>query len=133
MLIWNRHEDVGAYVQERVGTKIFPPFTTLGVINDQSQITAGIVFNCWTGPDVELTIANDGGLHRRLIMATAFYVYHDLKCVRGSITVRKSDQKTYETALKFGFKVEGIKRLGFGDDDAVIMGMMRHECRWIRN
>jgi hypothetical protein len=133
MLVWDRHLEVGNYVQERVGTKIFPPFTTLGIVNEEGEVMAGIVFNCWTGPDVELTIANDGGLHRQLIKATALYVYNDLKCVRGSITVRKNDQKTYETALKFGFKVEGIKRRGFGDDDAVIMGMVRDECRWIRN
>jgi hypothetical protein len=130
MLVWDRNEDVAAYVQGKVGIIIYPPFTALGTTNRAGEITAGIVFNCWNGADVDLTIANDGGLNRSLIYATARYVFNDMKCSRGTIIVRKKDQKTYETALKFGFKPEGEKRLGFGDDDAVIMGMVKAECPW---
>lgn len=132
-LVFDRHDEVAKYVSDRIGRGLFPPFTALGYENSAGQMTAGIVFNCWTGHDIDLTIANDGGLHRQLIWATAKYVLDQLGCSRGTIIVKKSDQKTYETALKFGFKVEGIKRFGFGDEDAVIMGMTREDCRWLRS
>jgi hypothetical protein len=133
MLACGRDAEVAKYVQERVSTILFPPFTALGWADDKGKITAGIVFNCWNGPDVELTIANDSGLNRSLIYATAQYVFDQMKCARCSITVQTKDLKTYETALKFGFRVEGVKRRGFGDEDAIIMGMVREDCRWMRN
>ncbi|TIS09885.1 MAG: hypothetical protein E5X10_22875 [Mesorhizobium sp.] len=54
-----------------------------------------------------------------------------LGCVRCSITVRATDFYTQSLAHKFGFRIEGIKRLGFGDQDAIIFGLLAGECRWL--
>jgi hypothetical protein len=49
--IWghDRHgERVARFVGERCGSIIYPPFTAMG-IERSGQITAGVVFNCYTG------------------------------------------------------------------------------------
>lgn len=123
----------GALVVEFVslltGQSFVPPATALGRTDEEGQIIAGIVFNCWTGPDIELSVASlPGGISRALLRAASRYVFHEAGCVRASFTTES--QEVVDLALRLGAQTEGRKRHLFGPGrDGVILGILREDWK----
>jgi len=121
-------ERVAAFVGKMVGTEFQPPYTCLGVEHD-GRIVSGIVFNCWTGTDIELTVASvNGHLPRRLLRRAADYVFKELGCIRVSFTTE--NPAVIEMAKRLSAQPEGRKRHLFGPGrDGVILGILREEWK----
>lgn len=121
-------ERVAAFVAQEVGSEIFPPYTCAGIEKD-GRIVAGVVFNCFTGADIEITVASErGAMTRGFLRVCARYVFTTLRCERASITTEKSDVVRF--AERLGGKVEGLKRNQFGPGrDAYLVGILKEE--WV--
>jgi hypothetical protein len=121
-------ERVAHFVGDCVGTVIQPPYTCLG-IEQGGNIVTGIVFNCWTGNDIELTVASTSGhLPRRLLRRAAAYVFGELGCSRVSFTTE--NPAVVEMAKRLSAQPEGRKRHLFGPGrDGVILGILREEWK----
>jgi RimJ/RimL family protein N-acetyltransferase len=134
-----------AAVAEWVGSRIphvgsgegFGPCVALGVEGEDGPLIGGVVFSNWQPGcrSIEASFASDTArwLTRRLITQILSYPFGQLGCQRiTAITPRKA--KAARRFLDaFGFRREGLVRKGFGDDDAVISGMLRREwegSRW---
>lgn len=117
---------VAVYVGEKVGSVIVPPFTTLGV-ERAGQIVAGVVFNVWTGPDVQLTIAAEpGAVTRAFLRRVGRYLTEELGCIRA--TIETEQPHVADIALRMGGKVEGTKRDLYGEGrDGVVIGVLRRD------
>jgi RimJ/RimL family protein N-acetyltransferase len=50
-----------------------------------------------------------------------------LKCARITSQTPKRNRRARQFLQKFGFKQEGCVRLGFGDDDSIISGLLASE------
>jgi hypothetical protein len=122
---------VASLVGRMVGEPLIPPFTAIGV-TDGEMLVGGVVFNGFTGHDIELTGAGHGCWTPRIIRVMARYVFHQLGCERCSMTIRASDSRTLSMARKIGFRIEGIHPKVFGDDAAISFGLLRSEQRLIR-
>jgi RimJ/RimL family protein N-acetyltransferase len=121
--------DVIAFVALLTGQQFEPPTTAIGRTDDEGQIVAGIVFNCWTGPDIELTVAAlPGGVSRALLRRAAAYVFDEHGCIRASFTTES--QEVVDLALRLGAQTEGRKRHLFGPGrDGVILGILREDWK----
>lgn len=118
---------VARFVGERIGSVIYPPFTAIGIERD-GEIVAGAVFNCFTGHDVEITVAGTGWT-RAFFRAVASYVFDQLGCVRLQLTTESED--TARLAERLGGVREGILRDKFGAGrDGIVLGILRGECRF---
>lgn len=117
---------VADYVASRIGKKLIEPYAALGTIRN-GRIVAGVVFNSWTGPDIEITVASEpGGLTRRLLRECADYAWSQAQAVRVSITTESPE--VVALAQRLGGTVEGIKRNGFGPGrDAIMIGILKSE------
>lgn len=122
-------ERVARYVGERCETIIYPPFTCMGIDRD-GEIVAGVVFNCFTGHDVAVTVAGDrGAFSRSFIRAVGDYVFNQLDCLRMSITTGQT--KIVEIATRLGAQVEGVKRNHFGRDrHGIVLGILKEEWKF---
>lgn len=129
-LVFGRDQEVAAFVGNLLGREFVPPFTAIGV-EEQGQLAGGAVFNTFTGPDVEISVAGFRCWRRGVFRAFAHYVFVQLGCVRCTVSVRANDRYTQVLAKKFGFRIEGVKRRGFGDQDSIIFGLLAGECRWL--
>lgn len=121
---------VAQFVAERCGLNTFyPPFTCLGIERD-GAIVAGVVFNCFTGNDIAVTVAGDNGAFtRHFIREVGRYVWEKLGCERISITTEQ--QHVIEIAQRLGAQTEGRKRNHFGKGrDATILGILKKEWRF---
>src|SRR5690242_2299798 len=103
-------ERVARFVGERCETIIYPPYTAMGVERD-GTITAGVVFNCYTGNDISVTVAG-GPFNRGFMAAVGKYVFEQIGCLR--ITITTEQPKIIEIAQRLGAQTEGLKRNHFG-------------------
>lgn len=106
----------------------FGPCAAIGAVDDQGIIRAGAVYHGYQpkfggieisfakDPDVQLTRGVIGGLLR--------YPFEQLQCVRVTACAPLKATSTRTFLEKLGFKREGVVRLGFGKDHAVIYGML---------
>lgn len=119
---------VADFVGEQVGAAFQQPFTCIGVERG-GQIVCGIVFNVWTGPDVELSVAsNCGVLTRRLLRRAAHYVWNELGCIRCTFTTE--NKHVVEIAKRLGAQTEGRKRHLYGKGrHGVILGILREDWK----
>ena len=60
------------------------------------------------------------------------YPFVQLDCQRATVIVRKKNKRSRKFVEWLGFRQEGCCRRGFKDDDAIIYGLLREECRWIK-
>lgn len=82
----------------------------------------------------ELSVASDGSrnwLSRGLLKASFGYFFEQLGLPRIDSRVHSKNTAAIRMNQDLGFKHEGVRRLSFGDDDGILMGMLREECRWI--
>jgi hypothetical protein len=120
-------ERVARFVGERCGTIIYPPFTAMGIEQD-GEVTAGAVFNCYTGNDISVTIAG-GPFTRRFIKAVGNYVFEQIGCLRMSITTEH--YKVIEYAQRLGAQTEGLKRNHFGKGrHGTVLGILREDWKY---
>lgn len=118
---------VGRFVGERVGAIIFPPFTAMG-IERGGEIIGGVVFNCFTGHDVEATVAGRGW-SRGFFKAVGAYVFGQLRCVRMQFTT--DQEPVARLAERLGGKREGVLRDKFGRGrDGIVIGVLEQEYRF---
>ena len=97
----------------------------------------GVVFSNWQPAcrsiEVSFASASPRWLTRRLIGAILSYPFVQLDCQRITALTPRRARSARRFIDAFGFKREGLIRQGFGDDDAVVSGMLKREwegSRW---
>lgn len=120
-------ERVTAFVSDRLNIGLFPPFTAMGIERD-GEIIGGVVFNCFEGADVHVTIAGRGW-NAKFLQAVGEYVFGQLKYER--ITVQTEKSHIVRVAERLGGQIEGLKRNHFGKGrNAFIVGILKEEYRF---
>lgn len=117
----------------------FGPCAAIGVIDAAGRLLGGVVYHNWqesTG-NIELSFAADTPrwLTRRIIGELLRYPFWQLGCIRVTGVTPRKATSARRFLDKFGFKREGLVRKGFGNDDAVISGLLRTEweaSKWSR-
>lgn len=120
---------VARFVGERVGSIIVPPFTAMGIERD-GEVVAGVVFNCFTGPDIEATVAGETQAFSRSFFREVYqYVFSQLGCIRVSATTE--NPTVVRLAERLGGQVEGMKRNLFGEGrDGFLVGVLKEDWRY---
>ena len=118
---------VARFVGARVGIIIYPPFTCMG-IERGGEIVAGAVFNCFTGPDVQVTVAGHGWT-RAFYRGVGAYVFGQLGCARMEFTTEQ--EAVARLAERLGGVREGVLRDKFGRGrDGIVIGVLASEYRF---
>ena len=84
--------------------------------------------------DCNIHIASDGTGHwlRRPFLRMSFYhpfMQWGHRRVTGMVPAKNHAALRFD--LHLGFKQEGIVRHALPDDDVIILGLLREDCRWI--
>lgn len=120
-------DDVAKFVGDGCSTIICPPFTAMGIERD-GEIVAGVVFNCFTGHDVHVTVAGEG-FHRGFLRAVGRYVFDQLGALRISITTEQ--EHVIDVAKRLGAQTEGRKRNHFGRGrHAIVLGILKEDWKF---
>lgn len=84
---------------------------------------------------VEMVVVSDGSkewMSRQLLRAAFSYPFVQLGKERVTARIESTNHQAVALDEGLGFVHEGVQRRQFGDNDCVLMGMLRRECRWIK-
>ena len=142
-LVLGRDAWVGGWVARlipHVGTaEAWGPYAAIGVESEEGEPLGGVVFSgyqpAYRSIEVSFASASPRWLTRPIICAMMRYPFDQLGCQRLTAVTPRRNKPARRFVEVFGFKREGLVRRGFGDDDAVISGLLRREwdaSRWAR-
>jgi len=134
-LVYNQSETVIKWAEKQLDTRFsLKTSIGIGIINDDNyRLMAGVVYHNFRAPkNIEMSIASVGNWSSRSILKALFnYPFNQLGCSRVTTIVDINNTHTIIFLEKVGFIKEGIMRDANPDGDAVILGLLKTECRWI--
>lgn len=139
-LIYGHNRVVGEFVASQIkgfdGRLDKEDYTAIGVINDNRELIAGVIFNEYRPPvDIrENFAAVDKSWATRPILKHLFaYPFIHLGVRRMTGIIGADNNASIRLTEKLGFKLEGRARQAMDDgQDALIYGMLKEECPWIK-
>lgn len=123
---------VAQWVADQIGHGLdWGPCEAIGVVDKHDNLVGGVVFNQYQPQyrNIEVSFASirPDWLTPRLVTAILGYAFTQLKCNRITSATPKRNKRARQFLIKFGFKHEGTIRAGYGDDDAIISGLLASE------
>jgi RimJ/RimL family protein N-acetyltransferase len=116
----------------------FGACVAIGVIDDAGAPVAGAVFHGYSdlpgGGDIQMSMAADSArwARRGVIRGLLDYPFNQAGCQRVTTLTPARNTRALRINAGLGFVREGCIRRGFGDDDAIIMGLLREDAeRWL--
>jgi RimJ/RimL family protein N-acetyltransferase len=131
-LVRNASPLVAAWAGHRLNTSFREPYLALGVLDSKDRLVGAVIYNDYDACNVEMTAVGPQAFRRHVAREIFSVAFDELKCRRISLTIPAKNTETLKRARKWGWVVEGTKRHYYDDDDAVILGMTRDECRFLR-
>lgn len=132
-IIYGRDKYILAWAREVYGFEFHPPCVTIGIAKD-GELIGAVVFNNYTGPDIEASVMGEPRAFTPTVIRTCFrYAFQTSGCVRATLRTRKKNRKARELIERMGFRQEGCLKRYYGNDDAVIYGLLKEQAaRWMR-
>lgn len=124
--------DLRAALEDAIGEQV-PERSIFFASEVDGKIVAIVAVGNWRMGDCELFCAGAGAWIDRPLLRTVFgYVFGTewLNCHRCTIQVAASNMRMRKLAQRLGFVPEGRLREGLPNDDLLILGMLKDECRW---
>lgn len=124
-----------AWAERILGISFFSDARAIGW-GRPDAIRAVAVYERWSGNDCCVHLASDGGpgwLSRQFLAAGFAYPFEVAGLRRITGLVPASNERALRLNRHFGYREEGRLRHAADDGgDIIIMGMLREECRFIR-
>lgn len=98
------------------------------------ELVVVVLYESFTPHMCSMHVVSDNGRRwcTRGFLAAAFaYPFIQLGLARVTALIPASNAKALSMDIRLGFKPEGVMRGGLGNDDLVVMGMLRSECVWL--
>ena len=135
-MIYGQDERVRNWVAERMGEDLSDATAAIGIEED-GELIAGVAYNMYTGASICMNVAAEPGKRwtkKEFMYAFFAYPFIQLKCNRVTGLVRRSNTVARKFDEHVGFIQEGVVRQAFEDgEDAILYGMLKSECKWIRS
>jgi len=113
----------------------FGPCTAIGTERD-GKLLGAVVYHDYR-PHFSSIQMSCAAVDRRWLSRAALeiffhYPFVQLRCERVTAIVARKNKPSRSLVEGVGFCHEGVVRKGFGTDDAMIYGMLKNECRWLK-
>lgn len=121
-VLWGHDDDVVKFVSDRLGIALFPPYTGIGLLDEDGILIGGAVFTNYTKFNIDGTIYAPGKLSRHIVRALAHFCFVHCGVLRVTVKTRRSNLRVTKMLPKFGFAYEATLRRYFGPqkpDDAI--------------
>lgn len=133
-LIYGDEERLLPWAASRVGIGDFRRDAyTIGLERDDNLV-AVVVFDGFSTCDCNMHLASDGTgkwMNRAILAASFAYPFIQLRLNRVTGLVPATNEYALKLNEHLGFEREGLCRKALPDDDMVVMGLLRENCRWV--
>jgi hypothetical protein len=131
-LLIDAKTEVLAWASHRLGATFREPCFAVGILNSKGRLAGAVIVNDYDARNIEMTMVGPGAFRLHAVRAIFAYAFDELKCRRISVTVPEKNIGTIRLAQKCGWVIEGRKRDYYDNDHAIILGMTRDECRFLK-
>lgn len=120
-----------AWLEERLTSAKFTHYQCVGVMRGE-KLVGVVCFHNHVGPNVEVSVASDDPrwLSAGVLRALAHYPFEILKVARVSAVTHKRNKRARKGVERLGFKLEGVLRKMYENDDACVYGLLREDFRY---
>lgn len=141
-LLLGHDADVAHWVTERIPYaavripyfdrgQVLGPNVAIGVVSEDGRLLAGVVYHNHDPfvRSIEVSCASDGARwgNREVFRALLRYPFDQLQCQRVTATTPRKATSTRRFLEGLGFQREGSLRRAFGDDNAIIHGLLAED------
>lgn len=102
-------------------------------LSADGRVLGVVIYSRFTARNCEMSVASDGSGHwmtREYLRATFGYPFVQCKLQRVMAVVEANNARALALDLRLGFVQEGRLRDWFPDQDGLLLGMLRSECRY---
>lgn len=136
-LIYDQSERVVAFMREQL--QFDPAWNTdvqaIGIEDETGRLLAGICYEGFTLCDVNMHVASLPGVKnwtsREAFVRVFHYPFVDMGLRRVTGLVPSKNKRAMRLDLHMGFQVEGVMRNALPDDDMIVLGLLRENCRFL--
>lgn len=132
-LVYGQDERLIPWLQARLAITLRPDATAIG-LERAGELKAVVAFDGFSPCDCNLHVASDGSGHwltRRFLVAVFAYPFIQLGLRRVTALVAARNTRALRFDLHLGFDYEGCCRDALPDDDLLVLGMTRAQCRFL--
>lgn len=134
-LLFAEDELVASWAAQHLGVRFIPPFTCLGVVDDDGVLVGAIVFNGFNGFNIEATVYGPACAKRGILRAVLNYTFKQLGCLRLTCRTKLRNKHISRQLTRLGFKYEGTLKNYFGPDrgdSAVVYALFpQNAAKWL--
>ena len=94
-------------------------------------LKGGIVFTDYSPPNIRIACVLEAPLTRRFLRGIYYYPFHQLKVNRITALVDAKNRASRELLEHDGYMWEGCMREAAVNDDVMIYGLLKKDCRWL--
>lgn len=126
-------ESMIPWAVERIGLEPRSDVVAIGW-RENGELRAVTMYDCFSKADCNIHIASDGTgtwLHRSFLVTCFMHPFVQWNLRRMTGLVPAKNKKALNFDLHLGFKQEGYLRHALPDDDIILLGMLREDCRFI--
>ena len=131
MLVSDETLQTGEWASRQLGQRFVPPFVAIGIRNKQGELTGAAIFNDRCDRNIEMTAVGRGAFTRGVCRELARYCFVQSKCRRVTTRTRASNLYVRRVLERFGWVEEGVLRHWYDDDDCVVYGLLKKDCRFL--
>ena len=133
-LIFDADDYLKHWTAKQIGIDGFGPSVAIGVQRDGEIIAAAVYHDLRQGQIEASIAATSQRWASRSVLHTLFaYPFLQVGAHRLLVTCDEANEKAMKMNSQLGFTQEGRLRQMYAPHDAVIWGMLKDECKWIRN
>jgi len=108
-------------------------YTAMGLLR-KGHLVAGVIYNCFEGTNANMHIGAVKGakwLTQDFLFSAFDYPFNQLERRRVSACIRAKNKRAIGFVENLGFQYEGTQRHYYADDDMVMYGLLREQCRFL--
>lgn len=129
-------EYIGEWVRNRIPDSLpWGSFVAIGLAEDQ-RLIAAVIYNEHSGANICMHVAAEPKsrwLTRPMLAVWFAYPFKQLGVRRVTALVAKKNKSSRSLCERLGFRLEGCLRHCLKADDLLVYGMLKKECRWVKD
>ena len=136
MIDFAQHPAYLAFAERVLGVKYDARAVTWLTSRGQNGSILGVVvFSRFTTGNCEITVAARSShfITKRFALAVAAYPFIQMDCRRVTAIIAVENEKSLGLAQQLGFRIEGTLKEWFPSGDAKILGLLREDCKWLKD
>jgi len=125
-------ELIARYVAKKIRRSVSSELAvTFGLVNDDDELVAGVVFTGYAPPSILMHIAAER-LSPAFMAAIMDYAFRQLECKRITGLIDADNHRSRRFAEHLGGQLEGIMRDASPSGDVAVYGLLRKDAaRWL--